>query len=278
MNLEEVKKLCEIEQNSIPGQSTYVDGTSQNWNWDNRIKLVKECEDNIHIPKSENAGKVIDGYFRMHNDLKIVPNSYYGFCMLKMLMENEGVHEPQEEKVFNEILNYIEPGSTMIELGSYWGFYSMWFQQKIKGRNILVEPIKENLEFGKKNFEINNMSGSFHQFFVDSYSDNDRISVDKIFEIEKLEKVAICHSDIQGYELNMLKGSINNLDKIDYFFISTHTNEIHKECIDFLIHNGFLILCSHNMDESYSYDGLIVAKSKSVINGPTNLNVSKRTI
>ena len=52
-----------------------------------------------------------------------------------MLLENKGVHEPQEEKAFLEVLNYVEKGSTMIELGSYWGFYSLWFNKKIKGKN-----------------------------------------------------------------------------------------------------------------------------------------------
>jgi hypothetical protein len=212
----------------------------------------------------------------MHNGLKIIPNSYYGYCMLEMLMENGGVHEPQEEKAFNEVLNYIKPGSTMIELGAYWGFYSMWFQQRTKGKNILVEPIIENINFGKENFKINNMTGNFYQFFVDSYNDYDKITVDKIFEIENLENVSICHSDIQGYELEMLKGSINSLNKIDYFFISTHDNDLHYQCIDFLERNNFNILCSVNMDESYSYDGLIVAKSKSVKNELNSISVSKR--
>jgi hypothetical protein len=276
MTLDDVKKLCDIELNSKPGELTYVDGTSQNWQWENRIKLVKECEDNIHIPKDINAGKVIDDCFYMHNGIKIIPNSYYGYCMLRMLMENGGVHEPQEERAFSEILNYIEPNTVMLELGSYWGFYSMWFQQKTKGKNILVEPNKENIEFGKKNFQINNMDGSFYQFFVDSYNNNNKITVDKIFELEKLNRVSICHSDIQGYELEMLKGSLNNLDKIDYFFISTHSNHIHHQCINFLKKNNFKILCSVDMNESYSYDGLIVAKSNLINTGPNLLEVSKR--
>jgi hypothetical protein len=42
-----------------------------------------------------------------------------------------GHHEPQEEKVFHEVLKQIRPGGVMIELGAYWGYYSLWFHKNI---------------------------------------------------------------------------------------------------------------------------------------------------
>lgn len=275
MTLEEVKRRCELELRAVKGQPEYVDGVSGSKDWYKRIELVKESHDNALIPKHEKAGKIIDGFFYLHNGLKIHQNSYYGYSMLQLLMENGGVHEPQEEKAFHEILQYIKKGSVMIELGAYWGFYSMWFNKEIKGKNILVEPEYQNMLFGKENFLLNNMDGVFYNKFVNSYDDENTISVNKIFELENLDRVAICHSDIQGYEFQMLLGCSNVLEKIDYFFISTHENSLHSMCVDFLQKNNFDILCSANLDESYSYDGLIVAKNKN-IEGPSEIKISKK--
>jgi hypothetical protein len=275
MTLEEVIIRSNIELKAVKGTPEYVDGTSGSNNWLERIELVKASGDNHLIPKHKFSGKIIDGLLYLHNGVKVDIESYYGYSMLRLLMENNGVHEPQEEKAFNEILPFIEKGSIMIELGSYWGFYSMWFKKENEGKNILVEPNYKNMLFGKKNFELNNMDGVFYNKYINSYDNESTITVNKLFELEKLDRVAICHSDIQGYELEMLKGCSNVFSKIDYFFISTHDNLLHINCINFLNTNGFDILCSANLDESYSYDGLIVAKNKN-IDGPKNIIISKR--
>jgi len=194
--------------------------------------------------------------------------------MLKMLMDNNGVHEPEEEKAFGEVLKHIKDGSTMIELGAYWSHYSMWFNQTIKdAKNIMVEPTKSNLEFGKKNFEINNMTGSFYHNKIGAGKNS--ITVDKLFELENIDRLAICHSDIQGHEGEMLKGAKKNLSKIDYFFISTHGDAIHNQCLKFLKNNNFIILCSSNKKQSYSWDGLIVARNPEV-DGPDKIDIAKR--
>jgi len=275
MTLEEIKQKCSIEIRSREGESTYVSGISGAVNWDERIRLVKESPDNKLIPKHELAGKIHDGYLYLHNGIKVHKESYYGYCMLKMLVENEGVHEPQEEKAFHEVLKYIKPNGTMIELGSYWSFYSLWFKKFNKGKTIMVEPDIKNLEFGKMNFSLNEEEGFFYNKFVSSGKNDGTISVDELFELEKIDRLSICHSDIQGYEYQMLLGCTKNLDKIDYFFISTHGDTVHNDCMNFLKNNNFKILCSANGSETYSYDGLIVAKSN-LVEGPEEIIISKR--
>lgn len=276
MNLDEVIKKSDMELASRAGYPYFVDGVSGSKDWQNRITLVKECPDNAYIPRHENAGKVIDGYFHMHNNIKIHPISYYGFSMLRMLMENKGVHEPQEEKAFQEVLEHIDENSTMLELGAYWGFYSLWFNKMKKGKTILVEPDIKNLDLGKKNFDLNGLKGTFYNKLISSYNDEKTITVDRIFELENIDKLSICHSDIQGFEFEMLKGLKANISKIDYFFISTHSNDLHYACYNYLKQSNFEILCSADMNESYSYDGLIVAKNKLVLDDISLINISKR--
>src|SRR5947207_2242757 len=72
--------------------------------WDGRIATVLACPDNARIPRHPQAGEVVDGALIMHNGIKVDPLCYYGGGMLEMLRRNKGVHEPQEEVAFAEIL------------------------------------------------------------------------------------------------------------------------------------------------------------------------------
>jgi hypothetical protein len=61
----------------------------------------------------------------------------------------------------------------------------------------------------------------------------------------------------------MLKGAIKSFQerKIGYVFISTHSNELHDACLDFLVQRNFIIIATANLDESFSEDGLIAARA-----------------
>lgn len=135
--------------------------------WEKRISNVLNSPDNILIPKVKNAGMIKFGKQVMHNGLKIHLGSYYGPEYSKMLYLSKGVHEPQEERIFMEVLKTLPPGSLMIEMGSFWSFYSMWFNKEVKEAiNYMIEPDHFNIGQGKRNFKLNGMKGHFTQAFV----------------------------------------------------------------------------------------------------------------
>ncbi len=234
-----------------------------------RIKEVLACPDNQHISRIENAGKVSNGKQLMHNGLKIHLGSYYGPEVAQQLFANKGVHEPQEEYVFQEVLKGMKPGSTMVELGAFWSFYSMWFNSQVaRAKNFMVEPDVFNLGSGKRNFTLNKMTGDFTQAFVgDKPSINKQgertIGIDEFRKEKHINFIDILHCDIQGYEYDMLIGAIKTMeeDKIGYFFISTHSNEVHYKCLKCLEQKRYMILCHADLNDSFAEDGLIVAKS-----------------
>ena len=80
----------------------------------------------------------------------------------------------------------------------------------------------------------------------------------------KIEFIDILHSDIQGFEYDMLLGSAQTIkeNKIGYVFISTHGNDVHYKCLHFLVQHKFKILCDADEYETYSLDGLIVARAE----------------
>ena len=88
--------------------------------WEARIEKVCSSQENKFIKRVPGAGKISKGWITMHNGIQVSAMGYYGKGILNMLVRNLGVHEPEEERVFQEVLKHIQPGSTMIEAGSYW--------------------------------------------------------------------------------------------------------------------------------------------------------------
>jgi hypothetical protein len=248
--------------------------------WKARIQDVCQAPDNQRISRVADAGEINGFYITMHNGVKVCANGYYGHGILNMLVKNKGVHEPQEEWAFEEILDHVPPCCEMLELGAYWGFYSLSLLKRHPTATChLVEPNRFYLASGKLNFEINGCQGDFLQAMVAAVpSDQPKsVSVDSFCDSRKIKRLHILHSDIQGYEVEMLKGASAMLGqkRVDYVFISTHSNELHKECIRILKQYEFVILASADLDESYSHDGLIVAKQKDC-KGPGRIDISIR--
>ena len=236
--------------------------------WMERINDVLQGPDNADIPRDVEAGKLNDTTFVMHNGILIDPLSYYSFPLLKMLVENKGVHEPQEEKIFQEVLKLLpKKPMTMLELGSYWSFYSMWFMKEFPdARCLMVEPDRRNLFYGKRNLKLNKMQGTFMHAGIGEQVDRSKniTTVDAICRQQKLEFIDILHSDIQGFELEMLRGSKQLLSesRVGYIFISTHSNELHYDCRQLLVDQyGFTEVASADLDETFSWDGILVMKA-----------------
>lgn len=261
-----------------------------------RTRLAPKCRDCDSVPRVADAG-VVKGsgdsaYQVMHNGIKISLGSYGGQWMTELITRLRGCHEPQEEKVFYEVLNEIPEGGTMLELGSYWAYYSLWFHHAVDhAENHMIEPTPNNIEMGRKNFALNNAEGAFTHASIGRHSKPDAtftgwigaetklpmICVDDYLEQHSIPYLNILHADIQGAELEMLYGCERAMARngIGFFFISTHDDK-HNRCLDFLRERNCQIIAEHTIEESYSADGLIVARSAGEAR-PESVQISKRT-
>lgn len=249
--------------------------------WRTRINDAMASPDNAKITRCPQAG-VIDGYvITMHNGVRVCANGYYGSGNLNLLIENRGVHEPQEEYVFEQVVRLLPERPVMLELGAYWGFYSLsLLHARPRARCYLVEPERANMVSCKTNFRLNRRSGRFLAAAV-GREPQDRpkvVSVGSLCAQWRIKHLDILHADIQGYELQMIEGAAGMLSqaRIDYVFISTHSNELHTDCKEALRRHGYIILADANLQETYSYDGLIVAMHQSVA-GPQRIEISLKT-
>jgi FkbM family methyltransferase len=212
----------------------------------------------------------------MHNGLKVRLGQYHGAWMTEIIRALKGHHEPQEERIFHEVLKVLPEGALMMEAGSYWAYYSMWFQSRVKnGRAFMLEPIAFKLQTSIDNFRLNGMQGAFHNVFVGAVSaerarfvDWDGsvlqlrcVAIDDFLDQEGVMFLDILHADIQGAELEMLKGCARSLaaNRIGYLFISTHPG-MHEPCLAYLRQSGYRVVFEHSVEESCSGDGLIVAR------------------
>lgn len=229
-----------------------------------RFREIVSDPINLKIRRVPQAGFIDNDMVILHNGHRVPRRgrgSYYE-SFTDILIINRGVHEPLEEYCFQEVLAQLAGrADTMIELGSYWAHYSMWFLKlNQKAQSILVDSDLENLNAGRENFSRNGYQGEFIQSFVGA----GKFSVDGFMTERGLRKIDILHADLQGFELEMLNGASSALlnHQIDYIFISTHSEDLHRSVLTQLACSGYRVEISSNFgEETTSYDGFILASA-----------------
>jgi FkbM family methyltransferase len=218
----------------------------------------------------------------MHNGLRVLYGAYHGDWMANVIHGLRGHHEPQEEKAFHEILRYCRPKTCILELGAFWAYYSMWYLKSVPfSAAFCVEPDANHIAVGQENMSLNKLQAAFVQACA-----GEEFLPEKSFSTESgevvripqhtvpsamahfdLEEIEVLHADVQGAELGLLSSCTGLFEagKIRFLVVSTHhvsisgSSSTHADCIATLRAHGARILCEHDIDESFSGDGLIVA-------------------
>mgnify|MGYP005849361935 CR=1 FL=1 len=245
-----------------------------------RLSAAKQARQCADIPKVNDAGKVTTYKGApvqiMHNGVRIFSGCYHGERMTKIIEVLKGHHEPQEEKVFHEVLRYVPEDGTMLEVGCFWAYYSLWFSHQLpKRKNFLIEPVAWKRVIAELNFILNEKSVEVDSCYIEDpeiclqestaseeafLKDARAVSIDAYMVEKGLDRLDILHADIQGAELSLLQSATHSLEShsIDYLFLSTHKGR-HTPCIHFLKERNYKIIAEHTPEESHSADGLIVA-------------------
>lgn len=253
-----------------------------------RVRMAERCRDADGLPKVINAGAVVtqpDGtqVQMMHNGIKVVAGGYYGAWMMDLITRCEGHHEPQEEVLFAEVMKHVGADATMFELGGFWAFYSIWFLSKgDRRRSFVVEPDPKHMDVGRANAHLNGVEPVFIPAFAGRQSAPSAtfvteasgpialpcVSVPAMMDIYGIERLDVLHCDAQGIELSVLESCANlaTTGRLSWVIVSTHSHQIskdpltHQRCLATLLQAGAVILAEHDVQESFSGDGLIVAK------------------
>jgi FkbM family methyltransferase len=251
-----------------------------------RIELTASCRDCDALPKAVGAGQ-IDASTRvqiMHNGIRVVAGGYHGDWMAEVIERLNGHHEPQEEVAFHSILAHVPSRATMLELGGFWSYYSLWFLNEAPEtrRAIVLEPDPVHLDVGQRNAALNVAKGiEFLQASVGLQSSEPRpfqsessgtviipqVSVPDLLAARSIDHLDILHCDTQGAELDVIRSCETLLRHrdIDFAVFSTHAHQIsgdpltHQRCLSLVRDFGGRILAEHDVHESFSGDGLIAA-------------------
>ena len=246
------------------------------------------CRDADPVPKVRGAGRIVslpDGrrVQTMHNGVRVVVDGYYGAWMTQLIERCSGHHEPQEERIFHEVVSRLPPGGTILELGAFWAYYSIWFLRAAPGRRaILVEPDPARMAVGEANLALNNVRAEVVQGFLGKEPGEVRPFPTRGIRNTgaslrgslcavgraRHQRLTILHCDAQGAELSVLQqlASLLQARRVDWLFLSTHHHSIsgdpltHQRCLAFLRSLGAQIEVEHDVQESFSGDGLICAR------------------
>lgn len=258
-----------------------------------RVAMTLSCRDSDGIPKVKDAGEVQSLQGRavqvMHNGLLIDEGCYYGPWMTHVIRGLRGHHEPQEELIFDAIVSRLARSDvrnpTIIEFGSFWSYYSMWFSHALDGaRAVAMEPDPQYLEVGKRNAELNGLTsriqfvhgavggqpGEVLEFRTESTGELVPViqhDLCSLMELGGLADVDLVMVDIQGFETVLLERARDLLTagRVRFIVVSTHHQAIsgdpltHQRALDLLRECGAHIVGEHTVRESYSGDGLIAA-------------------
>jgi FkbM family methyltransferase len=259
-----------------------------------RVRQTVSCTDSDGLPKVPGAGEVVerDGarVQVMHNGVLVEEGGYYGDWMARIITALRGHHEPQEEVVFDALVTALASTArsdgevpVMVELGSFWAYYSLWFCRQLPGaRAYGIEPDPAYLEVGRRNVALNELGdrivlapgvvgaapGSTLQFSAESDGvERPVVQFDlaSLMQEHGLEHVDLVLSDIQGWELLLVERALPLLrqGRVRFLLVSTHHHSIsgdaltHQKVRDLLVGAGASVIAEHSVGESASGDGLL---------------------
>jgi FkbM family methyltransferase len=253
-----------------------------------RVDMATRCRDCDILPKVPQAGELVtspDGTRIQiaHNGLRVVADGYCGPWMTDLIRRCHGHHEPQEERVFHEIVARMPQAATMIELGAWWSFYSLWFLKDAPARRaVALEPDPARRAVGEANAALNHLAPVFADGFAGGTAaeaapftlddgrrlDIPRVTVPQLMDTHGIATLDLLHCDAQGAEFDVLTGCLPLLRqaRILTVVVSTHHHAIsgdpltHQRCLALIEEAGGFVLAEHDVQESFSGDGLIAAR------------------
>jgi FkbM family methyltransferase len=173
-----------------------------------------------------------------------------------------GSYEAEKQRAFTRI---VSGKKVVFDIGANVGFYSLLSAVLVgeQGKVFAFEPLPRNVEYLRRHLSINNIhSVSVLQLALSDSTGTTafeeaashgmgRLSkegsllvrtdtLDRLYESGTLPDPEVMKIDVEGAEMYVLSGARRMLARAHpIIFLATHSQELHKECIEFLRSLGY---------------------------------------
>ena len=168
--------------------------------------------------------------------------------------------------MFNEILvdkvydvDQFKPkkDDIVVDIGAYYGDSAIWWAKEFKANVIAFEPLPEayrelleNAKLNKVEDKIkaynvalgngNDITGGKGKGTMFNYSSNEKTINTKKLDDFAFDRIDILKIDVEGFELEVLKGSEKTIKRLKpKIILETHSRELRRKCDDFLKKLGY---------------------------------------
>ncbi|MBD2345485.1 FkbM family methyltransferase [Anabaena subtropica] len=175
-----------------------------------------------------------------------------------------GSYEYDKQILFEQT---ITEGSIVFDLGAHTGFYTLLASTLVgsQGKVFAFEPMPTNFKYLKQHLQLNRISNvtvmesavsdttGIDYFELNSSSFQGQLSSKGTLEVKtvsldhliakgEIPKPNYIKIDVEGAEIKVLTGAKNMLmNAHPTIFLATHSDELHKQCLDFLTSLGYKI-------------------------------------
>ncbi len=177
-----------------------------------------------------------------------------------------GYWELENQRFFAE---HLRPGDVVYDIGAHVGLYTLISSSRVEagGHVYAFEPLPRNLQYLRRHIELNHLSnctvvdaavsdsagsrrfdptahdsaGHFSSVGVVSVQ---TIALDDFFrEGRGIRPPNAIKVNAEGAEMEVLLGGRGIIEEYaPLIFLSTHSHEIHNQCAEFLISNGYSLM------------------------------------
>ena len=174
-----------------------------------------------------------------------------------------------EEEKINRLLTFLKPQTVFYDVGANVGYYSLIAARRCK-TVYAFEPLPENFCYLRRHVQINgltncnlieaaanNAPGMAHfckgaTCCEGALKESGQVLVAAI-QIDAFVKTAqvphVLKIDVEGGELNVLHGAKHTLTTYrPVIFLATHSDELDRQCRDFLMECGYTVECLENRE------------------------------
>lgn len=204
----------------------------------------------------------------------------------------DGIREPVST---GYLMNIINREDTVLEVGANIGYYAL-LESKLCKKVYAVEPEERNMHNLKRNIKLNNVKNietfelalgdrkgkaimninaksNWHSFYpIEGTIGTKEVEMDTIDNFLKdKEKPTFVRMDVEGFEVNILKGMKETLKSLNRLFIEVHTHimtdEETREFFDILKINNFVPEIIINTDRPGFSEVIPNEKIEEIYNG-----------